>query len=78
MVPRTPYGGAGLLRALALAPLQRSDTGAVWRLSRCSLVFCFSLEVTRACAGAVGYRVREGCRLCFSALLGFIRGVPCR
>ena len=24
------------------------------------------------------YRVREGCRLCFSALLGFIRGVPCR
>ena len=28
--------------------LPRADTGAVWRLSRCSLVFCFSLEVTRA------------------------------
>ena len=51
MVPRTPYGGAGLLRALAALP--RSDTGAVWRLSRCSLVFCFSLEVTRACIRGV-------------------------
>lgn len=52
MVPRTPYGGAGLLRALVLAALPHADTGAVWRLSRCSLVFCFSLEVTRACADA--------------------------
>ena len=34
------------------AALPRADTGAVWRLSRCSLVFCFSLEVTRACAVA--------------------------
>lgn len=46
MVPVPPRGGAGLLRALAALP--RADTGAVWRLSRCSLVFCFSLEVTRA------------------------------
>lgn len=35
-----------------LAALPHADTGAVWRLSRCSLVFCFSLEVTRACADA--------------------------
>lgn len=44
--PCPSCGGAGLLRALAA--LSRADTGAVWRLSRCSLVFCFSLEVTRA------------------------------
>jgi len=36
------------LRALVLAALLRADTGAVWWLSRCLLVFCFSLEVTRA------------------------------
>lgn len=52
MVPRAPLWGCGAFacvdRALTLAPLPRSDTGAVWRLSRCSLVFCFSLEVTRA------------------------------
>lgn len=52
MVPRAPLWGAGLLRGLVLAALPRSDTGAVWRLSRCSLVFCFSLEVTRACTVA--------------------------
>ena len=63
-------GGAGLFRALVLVALLRSDTGAVWRLSRCSPVVCFSLEVTRACAGAVGYRVRVGCRLRPSALFG--------
>lgn len=53
MVPRAPLWGAGLLRGLVLAALPRSDTGAVWRLSRCSLVFCFSLEVTRACTRSV-------------------------
>ena len=59
MVPRAPLcGGAGLLRALtATLPchalkLVRIETDAVWRLSRCSLVLCFSLEVTRACADA--------------------------
>lgn len=71
-------GGAGLLRALRTSPLPRAETGAVWRLSRCSLVLCFSLEGTRACADTCGYLVRVGCRLCLSALLGFIRGVPCR
>ena len=30
----------------------RIETGADWRLSRCSLVLCFSLEGTRACADA--------------------------
>ena len=45
-------GGAGLLRALRTSPLLRPGTGAVWRLSRCSPVVCFSLEVTRACAVA--------------------------
>lgn len=40
------------MRALVLVALPRSDTGAVWRLSRCSPVVCFSLEVTRACAVA--------------------------
>lgn len=48
MVPRAPLWGAGLLHALALSALPHSDTGAVWRLSRCSLVFCFSLDVTGA------------------------------
>lgn len=50
VAPYPSCGGAGLLRTLAALP--RADTGAVWRLSRCSLVFCFSLEVTRACAVA--------------------------
>ena len=56
-------GGAGLLRIgslrirrlgafLCASPLPCTETGAVWRLSRCSLVLCFSLEVTRACADA--------------------------
>ena len=56
-------GGAGLLRIgslrirrlgafLCASPLPRPDTGAVWRLSRCSLVLCFSLEGTRACTDA--------------------------
>lgn len=52
VAPYPSCGGAGLMRALVLVALPRSDTGAVWRLSRCSLVFCFSLEVTRACADA--------------------------
>ena len=52
VAPYPSCGGAGLLRALVLAALPRSDTGAVWRLSRCSPVVCFSLEVTRACAVA--------------------------
>lgn len=64
MVPRAPpCGGAGLLRIRSLricrlraflcaSPLPRAETGAVWRLSRCSPVVCFSLEVTRACAVA--------------------------
>ena len=51
--PYPPCGSAGLLRALVLAALPPSDTGAVWRLSRYSLVFCFSLEVTRACIRSV-------------------------
>lgn len=69
-------GGAGLLRALtATLPchalkLVRIETDAVWRLSRCSLVLCFSLEGTRACADTCGYRVRVGCRLRPSALFG--------
>lgn len=46
VAPYPSCGGAGLLRTLAALP--RADTGAVWWLSRCSLVFCFSLEVTRA------------------------------
>lgn len=46
VAPYPSCGGAGLLRTLAALP--RADTGAVWWLSRCLLVFCFSLEVTRA------------------------------
>ena len=76
MLPRAPLWGAGLLHALALTALPRADTGAVWWLSRCSLVFCFSLEVTRAYIRSAW--LWAGCRLCLSALLGFIRGVPCR
>lgn len=77
MVPRAPLcGGAGLLRALtATLPchalkLVRIETDAVWRLSRCSLVLCFSLEVTRACTDTCGYRVWAGCRLRPSAPFG--------
>lgn len=52
MVPRAPLVG---VRGFCVrwAALPRADTGAVWRLSRCSLVFCFSLEVTRACIRGV-------------------------
>ena len=58
MVPRAPLWGCGAFACVgagcSAAPwyLLRPGTGAVWRLSRCSLVFCFSLEVTRACAVA--------------------------
>lgn len=56
-------GGAGLLRIRSLricrlgvflcaSPLPCTETGADWRLSRCSAALCFSLERTRACADA--------------------------
>ncbi len=47
MVPRTPpCGSAGLLRALVLAALPPSDTGAVWRLSIRLLTTTTSVSTT--------------------------------
>lgn len=53
MVPRAPFVECGAFPCVEYSPpLLRPGTGAVWRLSRCSPVVCFSLEVTRACAVA--------------------------